>query len=99
MYTHTHRGFLPELGGNGGFVVIGGKLGFNTFLFTILCVVAFGILTINKCRIGHTAMGGPQGVREREREEEEEDEEEEEEEGLSKADAVNEEEACCIHGI
>jgi len=28
-----------------------------------------------------------------------EEEEEEEEEGLFKADAVNEEEACCIHGI
>jgi len=53
--------FLPEYGGGGGFVVIGGKLGFNTFLFSVLCIVAFGCLIINNCRIGHEAAGGPMG--------------------------------------
>jgi Ca2+/Na+ antiporter len=53
--------FLPEYGGQGGFVVIGGKLGFNTFLFSVLCIVAFACLTISKCRIGHEAAGGPMG--------------------------------------
>jgi len=57
----SQAAFLPEYGGGGGFVVIGGKLGFNTFLFSVLCIVAFGCLIINNCRIGHEAAGGPMG--------------------------------------
>jgi len=52
---------LPEYDGAGGFIVIGGKLGFNTFLFTALCLVAFGLLTLNGCLIGHQAAGGKTG--------------------------------------
>jgi hypothetical protein len=44
------QGFLPEYGGEGGFVVIGGKLGFNTFIFSVLCCVCFLLLAISRSR-------------------------------------------------
>ena len=38
--------------------VVGGKLGFNTFMFSILCIVAFAIIAFNKCAIGPEAAVG-----------------------------------------
>ena len=38
--------------------VVGGKLGFNTFMFSILCIVAFSIIAFNKCAIGPSAAVG-----------------------------------------
>jgi len=59
MLTEKHAApFLPENQGTGGFVVIGGSLGFNTILFVGLTVVSFAILFFRRAYFGFE-LGGP----------------------------------------
>ena len=57
--THNHDApFLPENNGKGGFVVIGGSLGFNTILFVGLTLISFAILFVRRAYFGFE-LGGP----------------------------------------
>ncbi|EKX51107.1 hypothetical protein GUITHDRAFT_103027 [Guillardia theta CCMP2712] len=55
--VQNNNAFLPENGGNGGFVVAGGNLGFNTIYFTILTVIAISTLLLRRFVYGHE-LGG-----------------------------------------